>query len=557
MAGFAAAAVIAAGFAVVANQERHRAEVEASVNRSQVLAAAAIEAMGEDDQLALLLGLEAADVSLEANGEVLPEAAGALHRSLRASRLEAAVSLDSLPMGRTVLLAASSSGLVAVSSTGDTVELRRGDDIGTVVATLGVPLESADTGVMSAPGFAPDGASVAVVGSDGTLRVWDVESGIEIWSQPHPEYRVGGVVYSPDGAWLLSSDVSTLVMWDAVSAEAVWTTEYKESLGGLPAFSPDGSRLAVGTWGSGGLVILDTGSGMELSKLNSPAAVGSLFWSPDGTRLFVGLIGGDIHVVDTAALGEVETWQDAVVDTIEGHGATPVSMAIDYSGTRLAAGADDGTIRIWDLATGGELMVLGASAGSVAFLPDDQHLVATGNDRLLRRYDVSPEGRGEILAADTGGEEFASIDISPDGTKLAALTWWGEWNPAGVIIWDIASGSPQLTIDGVDWWSFDGVTFANDGQGFVVQDWDESQEPTDTVGEGWGPVQLRDATTGQVLISFAETAGQERQTPVFSADGSVLATGSTASLTDVAKRSGRRRPRSTMPPPVSCCTGSI
>ena len=126
MAGFAAAAVIAAGFAVVANQERRRAEVEASVNRSQVLAAAAIEAMGEDDQLALLLGLEAADVSLAANGEVLPEVADALHRSLRASRLESAVSLDSLPMGRTVLLAASSSGLVAVSSTGDTVELDAG-----------------------------------------------------------------------------------------------------------------------------------------------------------------------------------------------------------------------------------------------------------------------------------------------------------------------------------------------------------------------------------------------------------------------------------------------
>ena len=107
---------------------------------------------------------------------------------------------------------------------------------------------------------------------------------------------------------------------------------------------------------------------MELT-LRTPAAVGSLLWSPDGTRLFVGLEGGDTQVVDSATLDVVATWK--------GHSATPLSMAIDSSGTRLATGADDGTVRIWDVATGGQLMVLGAGTGfinGVAFLPGDQHL---------------------------------------------------------------------------------------------------------------------------------------------------------------------------------------
>ena len=468
----------------------------------------------------------------------MPEAADALHRSLRASRLEIALSLDSMPVARTVQLAASSSGLVAVSSTGDTLELRNGDDIETVVATLGVPLESADAGAMSAPAFAPDGASVAVVGSDGTVRVWDVESGTEIWSQLHPNYGVGGVVYSPDGAGLLSAAYSTVVIWDAASGEEIWTAEYGGGLDAMPAFSPDGTRIAVGTWGDPELAILEAESGEELSKLSAPAGIGCLLWSPEGTHLFVGLLSGDVQVVNAAALGGVDTWEGAVVATWAGHSSNPLSMARDSSGTRLATGADDGTVRIWDLATGGELMVLGAGTGTidgVAFLPGDQRLVASGNDRLLRLYDVSPQGRGELFAAHTGGEELASIDVSPDGTKLISLTFGGEWDPAGVTIWDIATGSPQLSIDGLDWWSFDGVTFTNNGEGFVVQDWDESQEEKDTVSEGWGPVQLRDATTGQVLMSFAETEGQERQTPVFSADGSVLATGSTGPIEDLAK----------------------
>ncbi len=399
MAGFAAVAVIAAIFAVVGDQQRRRAEVEASLNRSRVLAAAAIDAIGEDNQLGLLLGLEAAEISLAANGEVLPEAADALHRSLRVSRLEAAASLDSLPMGRSVRLAADSSGQVVVSSTGDTVELRNGDDIGTVVATLGVPLEGADAGIDSAPAFAPDGASLAVVGSDGTVRVWDVESGTEIWSQDRHDRGSGGTLYSPDGARLLSSAYTTLVMWDAASGEEIWAVEYPGGLEALPAFSPDGTRLAVGTWASVKLAVLDVESGEELSKLDTGSSVGSLLWSPDGTHVFVGLQNGDIQVVDSTTLAVVATWG--------GHSSIPLSMAIDSSGTRLATGADDGTVRIWDLATGGELMVLGAGVASidgVAFLPGDRHLVATGNDRQLRLYDVSPEGRGEVFAARTGGK---------------------------------------------------------------------------------------------------------------------------------------------------------
>lgn len=518
-----------------ADEARQQAELESALNRSRVLTAAAIDAIGEDNQLALLLGLEAANVSLEANGEVLPEAADALHRSLRASRLEAAISLDDLP-GRTVNLVASSSGLVAVSSTGDTVELRSSDDIGTVVATLGGPLEGAAATHASVPAFAPDGSSLAVVGSDGTLHVWDVESGTEIWSHAPDGGGRGGVTYSPDGERLVSGDGSSIVMWDAASGEEIWTVVTGEPVP-FPAFSPDGNRLAFGTWGAKGLTVLDAASGDELAGLVAPGGVGGLLWSPDGTRLFVGLETSDIHVVDAVGSGVDDEWEDAVVDTWEGHSATPMAIAIDSSGTRLATGADDGTVRVWDLATGGELMVLGAGTGSidgVAFLPGDQRLVATGSERLLRVYNVSPEGRGEILAAHTGDQVFG-VDFSPDGTKLISLTFGGEWNPAGVTVWDIAAGGPQLTIDGLDWASFDGVTFTPDGDGFVVQEWDETQGDDDTVGVGWGPVQLRDATTGRVLMSFAETQGQNRQMPGFSADGSVLATGSTGSFDDLGK----------------------
>ena len=155
------------------------------------------------------------------------------------------------------------------------------------------------------------------------------------------------------------------------------------------------------------------------------------------------------------------------------------------------------------LMTGILTTLLAASAGAQESKrpPEPQGVEFEGETRLAN------------IAQLTFGGQNAEAYWSPDGTELITLTSSPEWNHAGVTIWNIATGSPQLSIDGLDWWSFDGVTFVNDGEGFAVQNWDETQEPIDTVGEGWGPVQLRDSTTGQVLMSFAETEGQERHFP--------------------------------------------
>ncbi len=521
---FAAAAVIAAVLAIVALISQRRAEEEAELNRARVLSAQAIDAIGTDNQLAMLLALEAADVGVAANGEVLPETVDALHQSLQAERLEEEVPLDSLPAGRGVGLAANGSGIIALSSTGDTVELRSGEDPETVVATLGTPLETDETMDAAIPSFDPSGSHVATVGSDGVVHVWDVASRLEVWSQPGHATGPGGAIYSPDGRTLATIGDVSLVMWDAATGTEMWSIP---RTGGdpMPAFSIDGTRLAVGGYEGRDLAIYDVATGEQLLSRTDWVPLGCVLWSPDESHLFVGLDVGDIAVVDASTLETVDVWL--------GHSRAPVAIAVDSSGTRVATGAEDGTTRVWDWTFGEELMVLTGGTGSVygvAFLPGGDQLVVSGTDSVLRKYDVSAAGRGEVFGAsllDTEGS--IGIDFSPDGSKLIALVIGGGFQPAGTVIWDIPGRRQLLEVSGLNWFAFDGVSFTNDGSGFVVQDWDESVPIGEPTGPGWGPVQLRDVVTGEATLSFAETAGQERQSLVFSQDGELLATGSTFS----------------------------
>src|SRR5207247_7657343 len=85
---FAAAALIAASLTVVARNQSGRAEREARIATARELAAAAVANIEVDPELGVLLAVQAVQTTRASDGTVLPEAEGALHRAVVASRLE-------------------------------------------------------------------------------------------------------------------------------------------------------------------------------------------------------------------------------------------------------------------------------------------------------------------------------------------------------------------------------------------------------------------------------------------------------------------------------------
>src|SRR5262249_12896666 len=116
--------------------------------------------------------------------------------------------------------------------------------------------------------------------------------------------------------------------------------------------------------------------------------------------------------------------------TLRGHTNGVTSLDFSPDGKRLASTGFDGTLRVWDAATGRSVFIPKTGLfGGALFTPDGKRLVCQGWPPEVKVWDAATgQPRFSWKAP---GEDLLGIGVSPDGKRFAT---WGK--DKTVKVWD-------------------------------------------------------------------------------------------------------------------------
>jgi WD40 repeat protein len=230
---------------------------------------------------------------------------------------------------------------------------------------------------VTAVALSPDGKKAVVGCKGGDVLLCDGAGSTPRVLKGHTG-AVNAVAFSPDGAWAHSgSDDQWVIVWDVAQGTRKRTLEHHGEVRAL-AVSRDGRRILTGStdrtavlWGA------DTGKPLTTFR-DHPDRVEAVAFTSDGKAVLTAS-------KTTATLWDAANGNSHV--TFRGHSGDIRAAAVGPDDRLVLTGAEDGTVRLWDVATGDELARLVSLDGGKDWL------VLTP-DGL---FDGSPDGREKVL----------------------------------------------------------------------------------------------------------------------------------------------------------------
>ena len=330
--------------------------------------------------------------------------------------------------------------------------------------------ESPNQGYVDTFTFTPDGTKLLTGASDGTIMLWDIDSGSVIRTYkiaPYsPEYRylcpVSAISFSPDGKKFIAAykgysgpftsnsnlyEGNLARIWDVNTGQILITIEGHKEFVNSAVFSPDGTKVATcsGTSDTNAkdktAKVWDSTTGKEIISFEGHASgVNSIIFSSDSTKL---LTGGYDHC---AILWDLSTGQQILKCSEPNCDILDVALSPD-SKKIITFGKGKSPFIIWDAVTGKTVKVLDSAANDSFFhsaffstsgkilafsgIMNELKLWDTENNQIIHTYKISPFFTS-----------YNHVTFSNDESKVFAAT------SNAIVIWNTDSEKYVKTVGG-------------------------------------------------------------------------------------------------------------
>jgi WD40 repeat protein len=346
----------------------------------------------------------------------------------------------------------------------------------------------------------PDGQQLLSSSDDGTLKLWDVQTGTCLRTFQEHQKPVWRAVWSPDGQQIAScSSDHSIKIWRVETGDCLQTWQAHHNTVWSVDWSPDGKKLASGS-DDQTIRVWDVESGQCVGLLVVEGYwVRCVAWNPDGSTLASASSDQRIGIWD------VQTGQQ--LRTLAGHTAWIYALRWSGDGATLASCSGDGTIKLWDPLRGNCLKTLQGHQDPVwdlSWSSDSKTLVSGSYDQTVRLWKAET---AQCIRTVKGYINWIrGVTWSPDGKTLAS----GSTDKT-IKLWDAATGHCLMTLVGHQGWVFS-------------VDWSPSQ-PVIASSSTDATIKLWDARTGQCLRTLRGHASWIWSV-AWSPDGQLLASGS-------------------------------